>query len=154
MHRTHDTDVVIKTSTTYNTNRKGTRSSSTAPKFFLGGIQVNEADQGDWAMVLDNAGFNSVHMTVYARQGRWDRAELFFEGMFKHRDRGARRTMISYAATHYFRNGCLGMAIGLINLKEHIVHNLIREPGTQAVLQSTLMMISVFSYRHRSMEGV
>ena len=42
----------------------------------LGGIQVNEADQAAWASLLKQRGFNTLQVTVYARQPQWDSAEL------------------------------------------------------------------------------
>ena len=56
------------------------RSSRTADKtFFLGGIQVNEPDQEAWVRTLDEVGMNTVAVTVYARQGDWDSANLWFD---------------------------------------------------------------------------
>jgi len=50
-----------------------------SPEFFLGGIQVNEPDHGAWVSALDDAGMNTVAVTVYAMQGDWDSANLWFE---------------------------------------------------------------------------
>lgn len=50
-----------------------------APPFWLGGIQVNEADHGAWVAALEGAGMNTVAVTVYAKQGDWDSANLWFE---------------------------------------------------------------------------
>ena len=41
-----------------------------------GGIMVNEPDHGGWARSVERAGLNAVQVTVYARQGRWDSADL------------------------------------------------------------------------------
>jgi hypothetical protein len=47
--------------------------------FYLGGIQVNEADHGAWVEALADSDMNTVEVTVYARQGDWDSAHLWFE---------------------------------------------------------------------------
>jgi Glycoside Hydrolase Family 113 len=49
-----------------------------SPPFLLGGIQVNEADPARWVTALGDAGMNAVAVTVYARQGDWDSANLWF----------------------------------------------------------------------------
>ena len=49
------------------------------PRFRLGGIQVNEPDHDRWVSALDRAGMNTVQVTVYAKQGDWDSANLWFE---------------------------------------------------------------------------
>lgn len=46
--------------------------------FFLGGIQVNEPDYESWIQTLKETGFNTVAVTVYARQGDWDNPNLWF----------------------------------------------------------------------------
>lgn len=46
------------------------------PGFLLGGIQINEPDQAAWADTLGGNGFNTMQVTVYARQPRWDSADL------------------------------------------------------------------------------
>jgi hypothetical protein len=48
-------------------------------EFLLGGIQVEEPDQERWIARLKETGFNTVALTVYARQGDWDSASLRFE---------------------------------------------------------------------------
>ncbi len=53
--------------------------SSREPDFYLGGIQVNEPDHQLWVEALDESGFNTVAITVYAKQGDWDSANLWFE---------------------------------------------------------------------------
>lgn len=47
-----------------------------AEPFLLGGIQVNEPDHAAWVRALSGAGMNAVEVTVYARQGDWDSADL------------------------------------------------------------------------------
>ena len=47
--------------------------------FYLGGIQVNEPDHRAWIQALDDSGFNTVAITVYAKQGDWDSANLWYE---------------------------------------------------------------------------
>lgn len=47
--------------------------------FYLGGIQVNEPDHQAWVEALDESGFNTVAITVYAKQGDWDSDNLWFE---------------------------------------------------------------------------
>jgi Glycoside Hydrolase Family 113 len=46
------------------------------PDFYLGGIQVNEGDLGDWFDALEDAGMNTVSVTEYARHGAWDSDDL------------------------------------------------------------------------------
>ena len=52
--------------------------SCAAPDFYLGGIQVNESDHAVWIDSLDRAGMNTVAVTVYAHQGDWDSANLWW----------------------------------------------------------------------------
>lgn len=47
-----------------------------SPGFLLGGIQVREPDVDHWLTSVEAVGFNTISVTVYARQGRWDAAEL------------------------------------------------------------------------------
>ncbi|MEM6853728.1 MAG: hypothetical protein AAF593_04895 [Planctomycetota bacterium] len=47
-----------------------------AEPFMLGGIQINEPDQAVWAQHLADNGFNTMHITVYARQGVWHADDL------------------------------------------------------------------------------
>ena len=54
-------------------------SGRTGPSFYLGGIQVNEADHAHWARSLKKAGMNTVAVTVYAHQGDWDSENLWFD---------------------------------------------------------------------------
>jgi len=46
--------------------------------FYLGGIQVNEPDLGRWVEELRSAGLDTASVTVYAHQGDWDRAHLWW----------------------------------------------------------------------------
>ncbi len=48
-------------------------------RFFLGGIQVNEADHGQWVENLERAGMNTVAVTVYAHQGDWDTDHMWYD---------------------------------------------------------------------------
>lgn len=47
--------------------------------FYLGGIQINEANHKDWFSMLKRAKMNTVEVTVYAKQGEWDSDSLRFE---------------------------------------------------------------------------
>ncbi len=47
--------------------------------FLLGGIQVNEPNMDRWHRRLAATGFNTVALTVYARQQAWNRAEITFD---------------------------------------------------------------------------
>jgi len=49
------------------------------PRSLAGGIQVHERDHGAWADALHDAGLNAVAVTVYAKQGAWDAAHLWWE---------------------------------------------------------------------------
>lgn len=42
----------------------------------LGGIQVNESDQAAWARTMTHHGFNTLQITVYARQPQWNSDRL------------------------------------------------------------------------------
>lgn len=46
--------------------------------FLLGGIQLNETDHQRWSAALIQAGMNAVEVTVYAHQGPWNTAELWY----------------------------------------------------------------------------
>jgi hypothetical protein len=48
-------------------------------RFYLGGVQVNEPDMGEWVEALAAAGMNTVSVTDYAKQGDWDSANLWWE---------------------------------------------------------------------------
>jgi len=52
---------------------------TTAPRFFAGGIQVHEPDHDSWTDTLGDVGLNTVAVTVYAMQGGWNRAHLWWE---------------------------------------------------------------------------
>ncbi len=54
-------------------------SRSSPPDFFLGGIQVREADWEAWFDALEAQGMNTVHVTEYARQGGWDTDDLTWQ---------------------------------------------------------------------------
>ena len=47
--------------------------------FYLGGIQINEADHGAWFAALEAEKMNTVAVTAYARQGDWDSDNLFWD---------------------------------------------------------------------------
>lgn len=47
--------------------------------FYLGGIQIHEANNKDWIYNLKQADMNTVEVTVYARQGAWDSDSLHFD---------------------------------------------------------------------------
>jgi hypothetical protein len=49
------------------------------PELMVGGIQVNEPDHAAWLAALERAGLNTVAVTVYAKQGDWDSANLWWE---------------------------------------------------------------------------
>jgi len=49
------------------------------PDFYLGGIQVNEADYGRWTSTIKAAKMNTVEVTVYAKQGDWDSDTFWWE---------------------------------------------------------------------------
>ncbi len=46
--------------------------------FLLGGIQVNEPDHQQWVSALKKKGFNTVPVTVYAKQGDWHSDNLWW----------------------------------------------------------------------------
>jgi glycosyl hydrolase family 113 len=48
-------------------------------EILLGGIQVDEPDHERWIARLAATGFNTVAVTVYARQDDWDSASLAFQ---------------------------------------------------------------------------
>ena len=47
--------------------------------FYLGGIQINEADNREWASLLNKLEMNTVEVTVYAHQGKWDSDSLAYD---------------------------------------------------------------------------
>ena len=52
------------------------RESAEPPNFYLGGIQVHEAELDGWLDALSSQSMNTVHVTEYARQGDWDSDDL------------------------------------------------------------------------------
>ena len=52
---------------------------SPGQEFLLGGIQVNEPNHDRWIGALDDVGMNTVAVTVYAKQGNWNEAHLWWE---------------------------------------------------------------------------
>ncbi len=52
---------------------------SKMPPFLLGGIQINEPNHDKWINTVKQAGMNTVPVTVYARQGKWDSDNLRFD---------------------------------------------------------------------------
>ena len=49
------------------------------PTFYVGGIQVHESDHEHWTRTLVASGLNTVAVTVYAKQGLWNKAHLWWE---------------------------------------------------------------------------
>ncbi len=49
------------------------------PAFYLGGIQVNEADHQEWFTALLSQRMNTVQVTDYAKQGDWDTDHLWWD---------------------------------------------------------------------------
>lgn len=45
---------------------------------YVGGIQVNEFNQGMWANTLKASGMNTTQLTVYAKQEQWNSDHLFW----------------------------------------------------------------------------
>jgi len=46
---------------------------------YVGGIQINEANQTDWAKNLRACGLNMAQVTAYANQGDWDSDQLWWD---------------------------------------------------------------------------
>ncbi len=46
---------------------------------YVGGIQINEANQTDWAKTIKACGMNLAQVTAYAKQGDWDSDHLWWE---------------------------------------------------------------------------
>lgn len=46
---------------------------------YVGGIQINEASQEEWAKTLKACGMNSAQVTAYAKQGVWNTDQLWWE---------------------------------------------------------------------------
>lgn len=59
-------------------SREQSKSTYQPDTFYLGGIQINEANNKDWVSMLQQAKMNTVEVTVYARQGAWDSDSLSF----------------------------------------------------------------------------
>ena len=49
------------------------------PSFYLGGIQINEADHNAWFLALKAQGMNMVQVTDYAKQGDWDTDHMWWD---------------------------------------------------------------------------
>lgn len=49
------------------------------PAFYLGGIQVNEADHEAWFDALEAQSMNTVQVTDYAKQGDWDTDHIWWD---------------------------------------------------------------------------
>jgi hypothetical protein len=67
------------TTTTTMAKATATTAVTTRPPFLLGGIQVNEDNHAHWVKTLRESGLNTVEVTVYAKQGDWDSANLWYE---------------------------------------------------------------------------
>lgn len=50
----------------------------TDPAFLVGGVQMNEGDQQNWIKTLSGVGMNTVEVTIYAHQGRWNENNLWY----------------------------------------------------------------------------
>lgn len=46
---------------------------------YVGGIQINEANQVEWAKKLKQSGMNIAQVTAYAKQGSWNTDHLWWE---------------------------------------------------------------------------
>ena len=46
---------------------------------YVGGIQINEANQKDWAKTIKAAGMNLAQVTAYAKQGDWNSDHIWWE---------------------------------------------------------------------------
>lgn len=46
---------------------------------YVGGIQINEADQDEWAKTLKASGMNTAQVTAYAKQGAWNSDHLWWD---------------------------------------------------------------------------
>ncbi len=60
-------------------NGLSTSEYSRSKLFYLGGIQINEADNKAWAGLLQACSMNTVEVTVYATQGKWDSDSLRYD---------------------------------------------------------------------------
>ena len=46
---------------------------------YVGGIQINEASQDDWAKTIKASGMNTAQVTAYAKQGAWNSDHLWWD---------------------------------------------------------------------------
>ena len=46
---------------------------------YVGGIQINESNQKDWAKTIKDAGMNLAQVTAYAKQGDWNSDHIWWE---------------------------------------------------------------------------
>lgn len=46
---------------------------------YVGGIQINEANQDEWAKTLKSVGMNTAQVTAYAKQGAWNSDHLWWD---------------------------------------------------------------------------
>lgn len=46
---------------------------------YVGGVQINEFNQGMWAHTLKASGMNTTQLTAYAKQGKWNSDHLFWD---------------------------------------------------------------------------
>ena len=49
-------------------------------EFYLGGVQINEADLDTYSALLKKIGMNTVEVTHYTQQTDWDSGELWIDG--------------------------------------------------------------------------
>ncbi|MDG1332879.1 MAG: hypothetical protein P8P74_11160 [Crocinitomicaceae bacterium] len=53
--------------------------SSCSTTEYVGGIQINEASQDDWAKTIKASGMNTAQVTAYAKQGSWNSDTLWWD---------------------------------------------------------------------------
>lgn len=53
--------------------------SSCSDTKYVGGIQINEANQDDWAKTIKASGMNTAQVTAYAKQGNWNSDKLWWK---------------------------------------------------------------------------
>lgn len=46
---------------------------------YVGGIQINEASQDEWAKTINACGMNTAQVTAYAKQGAWNSDHLWWD---------------------------------------------------------------------------
>lgn len=46
--------------------------------FYLGGVQVHEADQKEWVQLVKKVGMNTIEVTAYAKQGDWNSDNIWY----------------------------------------------------------------------------